>query len=282
MKTDDLFHEFFQLAPQALFELLQITPGCAYRFSSPVVKASERRMDGLLEPVESGHPRYFVEVQGYEDKSIYWRVIHQVSLYYQQRPNLNGSDWRIILLFLDASHDPGPETLGPFYHSDRSWLIKGIVPDLLQQASSPSPILNVLCPLITRDEIELHHRAAGWVKEIRRLSGFDRATQERLLALLAQFIVQKFTLLTRKEIETMLKLTPIEETVAGREWIQEGQISILAEQIEQKFAIPGSMAAQSLASLSVETLKELSRRILEIETATQLAAWLEAHKSDIE
>jgi hypothetical protein len=80
----------------------------------------------------------------------------------------------------------------------------------------------------------------------------------------------------------MLKLTPIEETVAGREWIQEGQISILAEQIEQKFAIPGSMAAQSLASLSVETLKELSRRILEIETATQLAAWLEAHKSDIE
>lgn len=77
MKTDDLFHEYLQLAPYALFELLQITPGCAYRFSSPVVKASERRMDGLLEPVKRGHPRYFVEVQGYRDEAIYWRVLHQ-------------------------------------------------------------------------------------------------------------------------------------------------------------------------------------------------------------
>ena len=58
MKTDTLFHELFQLAPQALFELLQIKPGCAYRFESPVVKASERRLDGLLEPADPGHSRY--------------------------------------------------------------------------------------------------------------------------------------------------------------------------------------------------------------------------------
>ena len=76
----------------------------------------------------------------------------------------------------------------------------------------------------------------------------------------------------------MLKLTPIEETVAGREWIQEGQISVLAEQIEHKFNIPASMAAQNLQVLSVESLKELSRVILGLDTAKQLAAWIEAHK----
>ncbi|MEW5985357.1 MAG: DUF4351 domain-containing protein [Chloroflexota bacterium] len=76
----------------------------------------------------------------------------------------------------------------------------------------------------------------------------------------------------------MLHLTPIEETVAGRELIQEGQISVLSRQVEEKFAIPSSIAAESLASLTVETLTELGRQILRIKTAAQLAAWIETHK----
>ena len=71
MKTDKLFHEYFQLVPQTLFELFQINPGCTYQFTSPVLKESERRMDGLLEPNTPGHPRYFLELQGYPDDSIY-------------------------------------------------------------------------------------------------------------------------------------------------------------------------------------------------------------------
>jgi predicted transposase YdaD len=41
MKTDALFYELFQTAPQTFFELLQITPACEYRFESITVKASE-------------------------------------------------------------------------------------------------------------------------------------------------------------------------------------------------------------------------------------------------
>lgn len=112
MKTDTLFHEFFQVAPHALFELLQIAPGCSYHFESPVVKASERRMDGLLEPAETGHPRYFVEVQAYLDKAIYWRILHQISLYHTQRPELHGQSWLAVILFMDEAYDPGPQQLG--------------------------------------------------------------------------------------------------------------------------------------------------------------------------
>lgn len=160
MKTDTLFHEYFQIAPQALFELLQIAPGCAYRFESPVVKSSERRLDGMLEPVEPGHPRYFLEVQGYPDKGIYWRAIHEVGGFHYQRPNLFGGDWRIVLLFLDKSFDPGPETLGPLAHGSIPWLIRGIIPDLLQKVTLPSPVLNVLRPLIAKSEGEVQKQGA--------------------------------------------------------------------------------------------------------------------------
>jgi hypothetical protein len=75
----------------------------------------------------------------------------------------------------------------------------------------------------------------------------------------------------------MLKLTPIRETVAGREWIQEGQISVLSKQIERKFNIPSSIAGKSLEQLTVETLDELAEQVLYIDSADELARWIEDH-----
>ena len=76
MRTDDLFFEFFKLVPEATFELFQFKAACAYKFEAPVVKKEikkvERRMDGMLKPRKAGYPHYFVEFQGYNDKSIYW------------------------------------------------------------------------------------------------------------------------------------------------------------------------------------------------------------------
>lgn len=86
MKTDTLFYEMFQAAPQTFFELLQITPPCPYRFESVTVKTSEKRIDGVLEPSEAGQPIYFLEVQAFPDNTIYWRVMREVSTYFEQRP----------------------------------------------------------------------------------------------------------------------------------------------------------------------------------------------------
>lgn len=62
MKTDTLFYELFQAAPQTFFELLQITPTCPYRFESITVKASEKRIDGVFAPTMDDQPIYFLEV----------------------------------------------------------------------------------------------------------------------------------------------------------------------------------------------------------------------------
>jgi hypothetical protein len=203
-----------------------------------------------------------------------------VVLYHAQRPELNGTDWAIILLFLDKAYDPGPETLGPLCQGDMPWLIRGNIPELLEQVEQPSPILHVLRPLITESESELWQQAPVWVSDIREAPVLDEATKERLLALLTQFVVQKFSEASGKEIEKMLQLTPIEETRAGRELLQKGQISVLSPIIERKFLIPASMAAKSLEPLTVESLEELGRDIFEIETADELAAWINARKTN--
>ncbi len=235
MKTDELFHEYFQIAPQALFELIQFTPACVYQFSSPVVKASEKRMDGLLEPAEAGHPRFFIEVQGYTDPSIYWRMVGQIALYHEQRPHLNGNDWKAVIIFLDTAYDPGPETLGALYQTNGSWLIRGELSDWLTHIPSPSPILNVLRPLAARTEHEIRQHGFEWLTGIRQLPGLNEATHIQLLTLLIQFISERFTSLKRKEIEDMLQLTPFEETVAGKEWMAEGIQKGLQQGLQQGY-----------------------------------------------
>jgi predicted transposase YdaD len=286
MQTDKLFHEFFQLVPQALFELLQITPPCPYRFESPVVKASERRIDGLLEPADPQYERYFLELQGYPDNTVYWRSVQEIGLYHQQRPKLNKHPWRAIILFLNPADDPGPETLGTLYHGDMPWLIVGYIPDLLARVQNPSPVLNVLRPLITEHDEEVRQKAPGWLSDIRHLPDLDQATQERLVGLLVQFIMQKFSQYNRKEIEKMIQLVPLEETVAGQELIQEGMEKgihaglalAISQLIEEKFSIPAPVAMESLVLLTTEALKELNPYVWQAQSYRDVEAWIAKHK----
>lgn len=253
MKTDQLFSELFQLAPQALFELFGIEPGCTYQFDSPVLKASERRLDGLLKPAEARCPYYFLEIQGYLDYVIYWRTLHEVSLFHEQRPELRGQDWRAIILFLDKAFDPGLETLGPLYQKEMPWLIVGVLPDLLAQLPQSSPILNVLRPLVATDEVQVRKEAAGWSQAIRQESELDTAGKERLLNLLIQFIGQRFVDMSNKEIQAMLKLIPFEETAAGRgyieEGIQRGTQQTLKETVIQALAVRFDDVPESIAEV---------------------------------
>lgn len=57
----------------------------------------ERRMDGLLKPTEAEHPHYFVEFQGYNDKTIYWRLLHQISLYHELEPEQGQKEWQAFV-----------------------------------------------------------------------------------------------------------------------------------------------------------------------------------------
>jgi predicted transposase YdaD len=232
MKSDKLFHEYFRIAPQALFELLQITPGCDYEFVSPVLKETERRLDGIMRPPEPGYPYYFLETQGYHDKVIYWRALQQTSMFFTQNPDLGGVSWQLVLLFIDNAYDPGPETLGPLYPGSEAWLTRGTLSDLLEAIEHPSPILNTLRPLAATEET-IQAQAAEWLTELNQIDTLTLAEKKRMGDLLAQLVVQRFQHMSRQEINRMLQLIPLEETRAGRELIAEGLELGLEQGLEQ-------------------------------------------------
>lgn len=286
MKTDKLFHEYFQLVPQTLFELFQVTPGCTYQFTSPVLKESERRMDGLLEPELPGYPRYFLELQGYQDESIYWRLIEEIGRFHAPKPELNRTPWHAFLLFLDATYDPGIDTLGDLYHGDMPWLTTGVLSDLLPKVAHPSPALNVLQPLIVPSTATIEANATTWISEIQQSPLLEERVQDRLVELLVQFVVQRFSQLTRQEIDKMLQLTPLEQTRAGQELIEmgmeqgiekgieKGEISILARLIGQRFDLAPKKVQERLQGFGREDFEALATYLWQAQSYQDIERWL--------
>jgi len=181
-------------------------------------------MDGFLAPVEPDKPYYFIEFQGYRDKHIYWRALYPVVRHHEAAADLKPQAWKCVVLFLDKSHDPGVETLGPLAHDAKRWLISGVIPELLAHVPHASPLLNVLRPLIATDVAEIERAGPQWVASIQQMPQLDAGQHSVLVDLLVKFIMQRFVELPYKELERMLKLTPLEQTRAGQELIELGEI----------------------------------------------------------
>ena len=85
-----------------------------------------------------------------------------------------------------------------------------------------------------------------WEEEIRSLELSEPETRE-LTELLIYAIVQRFQKLTLKEVEKMIQLTPIEQTVVGQELMQ------IARQEEKKKTV------QNLLSMGLLTPAQISQ-----------------------
>jgi predicted transposase/invertase (TIGR01784 family) len=163
MKTDALFYELFQTAPQTFFELFHLTPPCPYRFESLTVKTSEKRIDGILEPETEGQTIYFIEVQAFPDEIIYWRTIREVSTYFEQRPKLKDNEWQAIVLWLNIADDPGFGTLVSLSQLPSSRLVSADLLQSLRKLEETTLVLNVVRPLLVQTEIEVKQNVLTWV-----------------------------------------------------------------------------------------------------------------------
>jgi predicted transposase YdaD len=281
MKTDTLFYELFQAAPQTFFELLQITPPCPYRFESLTVKTSEKRIDGVLEPEQAGERIYFVEVQATPDEVIYWRTLREVATFFEQRPGLRENDWQAIVLWLNIGDDPGFGTLAQLAQQPMPRLMSVDLLTLLQRLEPPSLVLNVLRPLTVENEGEVRQNITTWVQNIQNAPGIALALEERLIAVLTQLIEQKFRTLTYKELTQMIRLTPLAETISGQELLKDDRVALLSEQVQTKFGISGEVLdgiRAELQQLELVDLKALFRQILKLETLEQLEQWITEHQ----
>ena len=254
LRTDELFYEFFQLKPDALIQLLQLNLPGRYVFESITLKRVERRIDGFFRRTDGEGPNLFLEVQGYGDKKVVWRLFQELTTYYLQSEE--EKPFIAIVLYVDEKYDP--QDL-PFSCFPPNQLIQVHLVDSLKKAGHHHKALMVLEPLVLEGREELAEKIPQWKATLERLDS-PESEKRHLRELLTYAIVEKFSKLTREEIEKMLKLTPLDETVAGKELIQIGKSQGREEGLEKGKLIGQIHMTQNLLKQERTPEEELIRK----------------------
>lgn len=262
MKTDALFHELFRLDPQCLFDLVKLRIDGQYAFESISIKTVEKRLDGYFKRIDGDGPVIFLEVQGYNDPKIYWRLFRKICTFYEQR---NAPPRFIaITLFLDEKYDPGPFSLACVLPCQ---LLRVNLIDCLRALEHIPAALTVLKPLVLGSTAELAAMAPQWKADLQLLD-LPEAKLKVLAELLEYAIVQRFPALTEDEVNTMLQLTPLDETVAGKQiygrgfdkGLDQGEVIGKIRLAQQVLRRPLS-SKKELAHKTVDDLKSMLKRL---------------------
>jgi predicted transposase YdaD len=228
MKTDALFYELFRIDPKSLFELAHLSIEGEYVFESMTVKTTEKRFDGFFRRIDGKGFNIFLEVQGYDDPVIYWRLFREVCTWYEQ--NRSKEPFIAIVLFIDETHAPKDCPFAAFTPPNQ--LITVSLTDALKSIQDSAGVLTVLKPLIFKSKTKLPQVVPKWKAEINSLK-LPEYKLKILTDLLEYAILQRFPNLSLKEIKEMIRLTPLEKTVAGQELIQLGIEQGVKKGIEQ-------------------------------------------------
>jgi len=219
MKTDSLFYELFKAHPASLFELAGLESDGEYVFESITVKTTEKRMDGFFRRKDGSGQNIFLEVQGYDDRKIYWRLLREISTRYEQTEDER--EFIAVVLFVDKKYDPENCPVKKFTPPNR--LIRLYLPKCLKAIGDKTGPLTVLKPLVLPDKERLPEAVPKWKSEIDSLK-LSESTEKLLIDLLENAIISRFPKMTFEEIQKMIHYTPIEKTVVGQELIRMGRI----------------------------------------------------------
>jgi len=217
MKTDSLFYELFKAHPESLFELAGLKADGKYVFESITVKSTEKRMDGFFRRSDGIGADIFLEVQGYDDRKIYWRLFREISTRYEQTDDER--EFIAVVLFVDEKYDPKNCPVKKFTHPNR--LIRLYLPKCLKAIRDKAGPLTVLKPLVLSDKEKLPEAVPKWKTEIDSMR-LSESTNRVLIDLLENAIISRFPKMTFEEIQKMIHYTPIEKTVVGQELIMMG------------------------------------------------------------
>jgi len=174
-------------------------------------------MDGFFRSTDGIGADIFLEVQGYDDTEIYWRLFQEIFTHYAQTGSRK--PFSAIILFIDEKYDPDNCPITDFKPPNR--LIRLYLPDCLKVIGDKAGPLTVLKPLVLSEKEKLPEAVPKWKNEIDSLR-LSESTEKLLIELLENAILSRFPKLTLEEIQKMIQLTPLEQTVAGQELIRMG------------------------------------------------------------
>jgi len=258
MKTDPLFYELFRFSPESLLELVRLDVQGSYRFESITVKSTEKRFDGYFKSDSGDGPDIFLEIQGYRDHNIYWRLFREICAFHEQRET--DRPFAAVVLFIDKSLDPGNPPLIP---APPNRLVRCDLIECLKNVENNATPLVVLKPLALPDKTDLPGKVGQWKAGIDEM-GLPENRKKTLVELMEYAILQRFKTITLEEIRKMIQLTPLEETVAVKELMQEsmeegmekGEL-VATIQMTQKWLRRPLTPKNTLYSLGVEDLKAI-------------------------
>ena len=254
MKTDPSIYEFLATGTEA-FRVLSdgVTLSGSYRFTSLTQKGIERRLDGLYEPEDHDGPVYIVEFQAQPAPGAWYNLLTKIGLYGEAHP---GCAVRGLMVFLRAIDDSGPPP-GARPPLCAAAYLDQTLPQWLEREPD-NPYVAVFAPLIIRRDEDLRACVPQVWRTIREASLGPpiRATLERMLEF---WLIERFPLLTKEELRTMLPvLVPLEKTRAYQEIFAEGKAEGKADglkrQLTRRFGVLPRWAAQRLDAADMAQL----------------------------
>jgi len=294
--SDKLFYWLFQHQPDRILPLLPDLPADArgYRFSAPVLKEREYRLDGLfLPPPERPElPVLILEAQMAADAGFLRRLYAETARLLQQVPAIER--WRVVVLCPSRElHFGDPAPVAEFVEQRVQWI------ELLPAAANPTaPALVQALALLLQSEQELPATSAALRA---RVAGSRQAAE--IDDVIAAILVARFNGRSILELCAMggITLDDFTQSIAYREIFGQGEaqgeargvalgeargVALGQVQGEAKVTLrllsrrcgPLSAEQESLIrSLPLERLEALAEALLDFEGMADLNSWLAAN-----
>jgi predicted transposase/invertase (TIGR01784 family) len=206
--------------PGIFFELINQSPELAndYQFSAVEVKQLSFRLDGVFLPKPKvNEPIYFVEVQFQVDTTFYSRFFSEIFLYLDKTKLQN--DWRGVVIYPTRS----VESKDTFRYQELLQFprVQRIYLDELEVTVSSVGIETI--KLVVEPEETAVTKAKVLIEQVREemRNGIE---QRDMIQLIETIILYKFTKKSRKEIEAMLGLGDIRQSLVYQEALEEGEL----------------------------------------------------------
>jgi len=294
--SDKLFYWLFQHQPDRILPLLPDLPADAggYRFSAPVLKEREYRLDGLFlpPPERPDLPALILEAQMAADSGFLRRLYAETARLVQQEPAIH--QWRVVVLCPSRQlHFGDPAPVAEFVEQRVRWI------ELLSAAANPTaPALVQALALLLQSEQELPATTAA----LRTRVAGSRAAAE-IGDVIAAILVARFNGRSIQELCAMggITLDDFTQSIAYREIFGRGEaqgeargvalgeargVALGQVQGEAKVTLRllsrrcGPLSAEQesvIRSLPLERLEALAEALLDFEGMADLHAWLAAN-----
>ncbi|MFM7393413.1 MAG: DUF2887 domain-containing protein [Cyanobium sp.] len=289
--SDKLFYWVFQQHPDRILELLpELAAGDGgYRFSAPVLKERERRLDGLLQvPVAAAgeaageqpqQPAVILEAQMQANPGFLRRLYAESAMLIEQEAQIE--HWQVVVLCPNRQLNFGrPAAVAEFLRERVQWI------ELEAAAADPSapPLLKALALLVQPEE-QISASSAAIRAEVAGTG------QERDLAdVIAATLISRFNGRSISELCAMGSITidKFTQSVAyqeifgqgrleGRqEGVQEGETAVTLRLLNRRCGPLNPETTARIQALPLEQLEALAEALLDFNGPADLTTWLAA------